>query len=127
MKRLLVMIPIFVIALALAGCGTSISGTPSQVLEECQSVEGAAEIILPEKQRPRVEVTGYVTDLGVKHHSSDKDWEIELADSRGELFGPVNCSFTTEPDVKGGQRITVVGNAKFIYSTDIDLVNCQLK
>lgn len=108
-----------VLAMSLIGCGASISGTPTQVVEECQSV--------PAGQTPIVEITGYVTGAGQSTTENGR-WTFTISDD-GERFGvcTVMCFTDNNPDVASGERVTVTGTAKLIYSDWISVFDCRVK
>jgi hypothetical protein len=100
----------------LAGCSKHISGTPSQVVEECQTIET--------DETASVTVTGYVTIR--------TDSGITVGDTSTSAKPTVDCIFKDGevPDSVGdGQRVTVTGTVegKYVYPTYIWLHDCTVK
>ena len=119
-KKCSLTVLVLLVCLMLTACQTvSISGTPSEVMEKCQSV--------PTNEKPWIEVTGYVDSGGVDQLEGGS-WSANLADKASAYsFGKIMCFFEYEPDIRAGQRVTVVGKASSITSSYVALHECKLK
>lgn len=119
MKKVTAILAVLLVSITLVACSEpTITGKPSEVLEQCQSV--------PTDKKPTVEVTGYVTDLGVIE--LDGSWSLALVDLTSDKgTGKVECFFKSEPKTDAGRRITVTGKANTIFSTCVYLDDCTMK
>ena len=119
MKKVTAILAVLLVSITLVACSEpTITGRPSDVLEQCQSVST--------DKKPTVEVTGYVTELGVRE--LDDYWSVSLVDSSSDKgIGDVTCFFDSKPNTDAGRRITVTGKANIILSSSVNLFDCTIK
>lgn len=119
MKKVTAILAALLMSITLVACSEpTITGRPSEVFEQCQS--------LSTDKKPTVEVTGYVTELGVKE--IDGSWSLHLVDSTSDTgIGKVTCFFNSEPNTDAGRRITVTGKVNLVLSSCIYIYDCSIK
>ena len=120
MKKVAVVLSALMLAVVMVGCAKQISGTPSEVVEECQSI-ATNEVV-------EATVTGYITSPGTVGES-DGTATFMMGDTSGLSGGQyssivyvmVNNPSEAVQKLSYGDRVTAKGHVGNITSSSIML------
>lgn len=110
---------------AAAGSLKTISGNPSDVVTQCQS--------LKTNERAKIEVTGYVWSCPKNEddHEAGGDYSVTLTnDGKSLREGDVGCSFSSYDEVKNlykNKRVTIKGMISMITADSVYIDYCTIE